>query len=69
MVTVTETVGITSGHTDVSLWYAVPGSRARPITFNPGEFNDAKWFAFSEAPLELSDPHLGRFLAKLRVAD
>jgi 8-oxo-dGTP pyrophosphatase MutT (NUDIX family) len=28
MVTVTETVGLTSGHTDVSLWYVVQGDRA-----------------------------------------
>ena len=69
MITVTETVGITAGHTDVSLWYAVFRSRASPISFDPGEFNDAKWFAFTEAPLDLSDPHLGRFLAKLRAAD
>jgi len=67
MVTVTETVGLTSGHVDVSLWYAVPGSRSVPVTFDADEFNAARWFAFSEVPLHRSDPHLGRFLAKLRA--
>jgi len=67
MVTVTETVGLASGHTDVSLWYVVAGSRTDTIVFDPTEFNDAKWFLFSEAPLHRSDPHLNRFLAKLRA--
>jgi len=65
MVTVTETVGMTAGHVDVSLWYAVQGSRSVPITFDADEFIAARWFAFDDAPLQRSDPHLGRFLAKL----
>ncbi len=69
MVTVTETVGLTSGHTDVSLWYAVPGSRSAAIRFDESEFNEVKWFTFSEALACRSDPHLGRFLAKLIAAD
>jgi 8-oxo-dGTP diphosphatase len=67
MVTVSETVGVTSGHVDVSLWYTVTGSRSTPITFDAAEFNAASWFPFSEVPLERSDPHMGRFLAKLRA--
>lgn len=69
MVTVTTTVGRTAGHTDVSLWYVVQGSRATPLKWNQHEFNEARWFAFTEAPLERSDPHLGRFLAKLIATD
>jgi 8-oxo-dGTP diphosphatase len=65
MVTVTETVGLTSGHTDVSLWYAVSASRLAKIEFDETEFNQARWFRFSEVPFARSDPHLGRFLAKL----
>jgi 8-oxo-dGTP diphosphatase len=65
MVTVTETVGITAGHIDVSLWYVIARNRADPITFDPLEFHDAKWFKFAQAPLHRSDPHLQRFLAKL----
>jgi 8-oxo-dGTP diphosphatase len=66
MVTVTETVGVVSRHTDVSLWYAIAGDRTEPIKFDPVEFHDAKWFLFSEVPLHRSDPHLSRFMAKLR---
>jgi 8-oxo-dGTP pyrophosphatase MutT (NUDIX family) len=59
MVTVTETVGLTSGHVDVSLWYAVQGSRSVPVTFDPEEFNEARWLHFSEVPLHRSDPTSG----------
>ena len=69
MVTVTETVGLTSGHTDVSLWYAISGSRSAKLKFDPSEFNEARWFRYSEVPLARSDPHLGRFLAKLSATE
>lgn len=65
MVTVTETVGLTSGHTDVTLWYVVPGDRSAALAFDRDEFEDVRWFAFAEAPTERCDPHLGRFMAKL----
>ncbi len=66
MITVTSTVGETSGHTDVSLWYTVRASRESSITFDPEEFHTVKWFHFSDVPIQRSDPHLGRFLAKLQ---
>ena len=69
MVTVTETVGLTSGHTDVSLWYTVSGNRLAEIEFDAAEFNEVRWFRFSEAPVSRSDPHLGRFLAKLSATE
>lgn len=65
MVTVTETVGLTSGHVDVSLWYAVSASREAAIAFDPAEFSDARWFPFADVPFHRTDPHLHRFLAKL----
>ncbi len=65
MVTCTTTVGLTPGHIDVSLWYVVHAGRAQPIKFDENEFHDIRWFAFAEAPLHRSDPHLGRFLKKL----
>jgi 8-oxo-dGTP diphosphatase len=67
MVTVTETVGLASGHTDVSLWYPLKRSREEPLNFDPAEFHGVQWFHFSEAPLNNSDPNLGHFLAKLRA--
>ena len=65
MVTCTETVGLTAGHTDVSLWYAVNADMATPFYFDASEFDDARWFKFRDVPLQRSDPHLARFLAKL----
>jgi 8-oxo-dGTP pyrophosphatase MutT (NUDIX family) len=65
MVTCTTTVGLTAGHTDVSLWYIVQSSRTQELRYDETEFNSIQWFAFSEAPLHRSDPHLGRFIQKL----
>jgi 8-oxo-dGTP diphosphatase len=67
MVTVTETVGLTAGHTDVSLWYAVRMSRAAVLDFDASEFNAVRWFACSEVPAHRSDPNLKRFIDKLQL--
>lgn len=69
MVTVTDTVGLTRGHTDVSLWYAVRASRDAALSYDPEEFHSVRWFHFAEVPLGRSDPHMGRFLEKLRASD
>jgi len=66
MITCTETVGLTAGHTDVSLWYLVQAPRTQAIRFDAGEFNGVRWFAFADIPLARSDPHMGRFIEKLR---
>jgi 8-oxo-dGTP diphosphatase len=67
-VTVTQTVGLTAGHTDVSLWYLMRGSLHDRIDFDRREFNDVAWFSFDEV-LESSpvifDPHMQRFTQKL----
>jgi 8-oxo-dGTP pyrophosphatase MutT (NUDIX family) len=68
-VTVTTTVGLTAGHTDVSLWYVVRAGRHQSIQFDEREFAGIRWFAFDEVPLERSDPHMKRFLAKLAVGE
>ena len=79
--TVTRTVGIDAGHTDVSLWFVVPCDRyavpavtdaapaltgsATPLT---PEFNAVRWWTRAElatADPARFDPHLFRFLAKL----
>lgn len=65
MVTCAATVGLAAGHTDVSLWYVVNGDRTRPIVYDTSEFNSVRWFAFADAPVGRSDPHLGRFLEKV----
>jgi 8-oxo-dGTP pyrophosphatase MutT (NUDIX family) len=66
--TCTTTVGLSAGHEDVSLWYVLQGDRHAPLPgFDAGEFESVRWFAFDEVPLGRSDPHMGRFLAKLRA--
>jgi 8-oxo-dGTP diphosphatase len=69
MVTCTTTVGLAAGHVDVSLWYVVTAARNQRITFDEQEFASVKWFPYSDLPLHRSDPHLGRFLAKLSTRD
>lgn len=65
MLTVSETVGTTAGHTDVSLWYVLNGDRHAPLKFDTEEFYSVQWFHFDQAPIARSDPHLARFLGKL----
>ena len=61
--TVTQTVGKTAGHTDVSLWYALRGDRSAPIQIDPREFRQARWFRCS---MDLSrDPETNDWLAAL----
>ena len=67
MVTCTTTVGITSGHMDVSLWYVVQADRTKALTFDNGEFHGVQWFRFDDVPLGRGDPHLGRFIEKLTL--
>jgi 8-oxo-dGTP pyrophosphatase MutT (NUDIX family) len=66
MVTCTTTVGLTAGHTDVSLWYVVIAKRSQTLAYDAQEFNGVNWFEFQDAPLDRSDPHLERFIRKLR---
>ena len=67
MLTISETVGISAGHTDVSLWYVIHADRGRVLQFDPGEFHSVQWFRSSEVPFRRSDPHLARFLEKLAL--
>jgi 8-oxo-dGTP diphosphatase len=69
MVTCTTTVGLTAGHIDVSLWYVVTAARNQRINYDEHEFAGVSWFRHSEVPLRRSDPHLERFLAKLRSGE
>ena len=67
-ITVTQTVGLTPGHTDVSLWYLLRGSVHDTIRYDRSEFTDIEWYTFDEImetdPL-IFDPHFQRFTAKL----
>ena len=67
LVTVTETVGLTSGHVDVSLWYPVHVARTAHLIYDTSEFNEVRWFRHEDAKQLLGDPNLGMFLSKLRT--
>ncbi|HLX04504.1 MAG TPA: NUDIX hydrolase [Candidatus Binatus sp.] len=65
-ITVTRTLGL-GEHTDVSLWYLLRGESSRAIEFDRGEFHGVRWFGCDEIPFDRSDPHMRRFIAKLRA--
>jgi 8-oxo-dGTP diphosphatase len=68
LLTSTVTVGLTAGHTDVSLWYAVEGDADAEVRYDAEEFRAVRWFDFDELaatdPTNL-DPNMGRFMIKL----
>lgn len=64
--TVTQTVGYTAGHTDVSLWYLLTSDSQQALRYDHGEFARIAWFPINNLPYERSDPHLQRFAAKLQ---
>ena len=63
--TVTETVGKTAGHIDVSLWYVYTADSTTHLSYDTEEFHEIRWFPISDLPLSRSDPHLSRFRDKL----
>ena len=66
--TVSQTVGLTAGHTDVSLWYLVRGHVHEHLQFDRREFTDVQWFTFDEvlgSEASIFDPHMQRFTRKL----
>ncbi len=65
--TVTQTVGRTAGHTDVSLWYVLKGCASDPLAYDAGEFHAIQWFLPAEVPYGQADPHMERFMKKLRI--
>jgi 8-oxo-dGTP diphosphatase len=65
-ITVTETVGNVAKHTDVSLWYVLKGHTEEVLAYDKEEFHQIQWFAIEAIPFERSDPHLGRFIQKLK---
>lgn len=66
--TATRTRGAGS-HTDVTLWYVVPGDEHMWLEPDPREFNGHRWFMLDEIlamdPDEL-DPEMHRFVEKLQ---
>jgi 8-oxo-dGTP diphosphatase len=65
-ITIANTVGLTANHTDVSLWYVIKADSQIEIIFDRNEYHDVKWFRFDALPLNQTDPHLSRFIQKLK---
>ena len=65
-ITSTLTVGLTAGHTDVSLWYVVRGDSQVVYRYDAEEFHGIQWFGLDEIPYARSDPHMKRFVKKLK---
>lgn len=63
--TVTQTVGQTAIHTDVSIWYLLKGCSNEVYQFDQEEFNQVCWFTPSDIPYKQSDPHMKRCIEKL----
>ena len=66
--TVTTTVGPTAGHTDVSLWFVLEGDSLLSLEYDREEFNRIEWFDLDNLPYHRSDPHMRRFVEKIRTA-
>jgi len=66
-ITITNTVGLTAGHTDVSLWYVLKGSREGDYVYDQSESQTIRWFSTNEIPLNRSEPNISRFLQKLAL--
>ena len=65
--TQTKTVGLTAGHVDVSLWYVINGDSDENYQFDTSEFESVAWFTLDQIPFERSDPHMQRFVRKLKA--
>jgi 8-oxo-dGTP diphosphatase len=65
--TVTTTIGRDAGHTDVSLWFVIAGSRNMRLTIDEVEFRGVRWWSLPEvtsADGKDFDPHFHRFMRK-----
>lgn len=67
-VSVSQTRGQDS-HADVTLWFAFAASRTAPITPDPAEFSQVRWFPLDE-PIDDQrfGPEVGRAVAKLSAS-
>lgn len=65
LLTVTETVGNVTKHTDVSLWYLLKGDPSQALDYDPSEFHQIRWFKIDDIPFEKTDPHMKRFIHKM----
>ena len=65
---VSVTVGVDAGHTDVSLWFPLVLHSDEQLHFDRREFRSMRWWSRDEIRAEAPatfDPAFGRFIAKL----
>lgn len=65
MLSITKTIGHTTQHTDVSLWYLLKGDPTIHLNYDHQEFHQIRWFTLSEIPFAKSDPQMQRFINKM----
>ncbi len=65
--TVTQTVGNESRHTDVSFWYILRAGMTDPMQYDEREFHSIRWFSKDAIPFDQSDPHMKRLIQKLTL--
>lgn len=53
-VTITQTAQAAGRHTDVSLWYVLSYGTGEPLTPDPGEFREARWWTRAQIKPEFS---------------
>ena len=64
---VSPIVGNVAKHIDVALWYVLKGHSQKECIFNEREFYSICWFGFDDILYEKSDPHMQRFISKLKT--
>jgi len=62
--TISETIGA-HPHEDVCLWYALKGDATILPEYDRREYRTMRWFGFSDAPFDDTDPNLERFVGKV----
>ncbi len=65
-ITQTNTVGKTSGHVDVNLWYVLEGQSDSCLDLKSDEFITTRWFSIPEVSELKTDAYIDRFLKKLQ---
>ncbi len=74
-VTVTQTVGISTPHTDVSLWFLFEEDSTKPFKSSSDEYDkefyNFHWLSFNEvlsSPIKLFDPCMHRVIKKIYLS-
>lgn len=53
-------------HADVSFWYVLKENCDTAYNYDPREFHSVRWFHFDDIPYDETDPHMKRFIEKLK---